>query len=273
MMHFGVHVVKDDDDMDLADREDRSLPDKSGLESIRDSALGTIGLSSDKLELVSSVVTETVRQMGKLGASHYELAALFAILLRDKSSSKAMALLPECVQSVLGSREKLCALLRMLAIDKKLFVVGSGDIRYVASDEYKYWSVELDEPGNMIFVPHIGQSFNGSTITKYTLGMMTSITGHIFDNPGISQATLMRRHYAPFVPKAEVVHYLDKLIELGIVNAETVDIGNAAPSADTANRLHPGDPSAITFYSMADGYSSRISELSSCFAVTNLERF
>ncbi|KAJ1771733.1 hypothetical protein EV179_000931 [Coemansia sp. RSA 487] len=250
IVDFGINVVEDDA-TDLGTQDWHALLDKSDLESTGDSAFSTIGLSAKHLALVSGVVAGTMQLMGPLGTTLHELVALFAIILHDANSSKALSLLPASVREMLGSRERLSALLRMMAVDKKVFMVGSSDTRYVSSDTYnKHWSIKLDEPHSMTFVSRIGQSFNGSTITKYTFGVMTTIAGHVFDNPGISQATLMRRYFAPFVSKAEVAYYLDKLVALGIIDVETAEIDNTATENDSLS----GDPGVITYYSMADGY-------------------
>ncbi|KAJ2557713.1 hypothetical protein EV175_001182 [Coemansia sp. RSA 1933] len=273
LMHFDANIVEEDDS-DLVNQGSDALSHTQDLQSIRDRAFSIIDLSADDhLALASRVVTDTIQLTGELGTTVYELAVLFTLLLDDKSSSNAMSLLPKSIRSVLGSKERLRALLRMLAIDSKLFVVGSADLRYVSPDAYhKYWSIRLDEPTGMTFVPFIGQSFNGSAITKYTLGMMTSIAGRILDNPGISQRTLMRRYYAPFVPKAEVVYYLDKLVALGVVAAETVEIDSAGSEEASARHLQPGDPGAITYYSMTEGYIARIPVLCSLDVATDFKR-
>ncbi|KAJ2662893.1 hypothetical protein IWW48_001601 [Coemansia sp. RSA 1200] len=280
-VNFDINVVEDNgtDGID-SQRDGHSLDSLDHLQDTeKNSAFSMVDLSVEHIALVSAVVASTVQSMGPLGTTLYELLSLFAILLQDRDSyyNGALSWLPAVVRDVLESNGRLSALLRLLIIDKKLFIVGSSDLRYVSPDSYdNYWSVKLSGSARNVFVPYIGQSFNGSTITKYTFGVMASIVGHIFDSPGISQTTLMRRHFAPYVPKAEVVHYLDMLIALGIIETETLEVGSGSAIAavpGTDGHLQPREPRVITHYRMARCFIHRISGLGSSFAVTDLAHF
>ncbi|KAI9505821.1 hypothetical protein BX070DRAFT_96829 [Coemansia spiralis] len=264
-IEFEIDVAVDDSDnagsVDLLSKE-------STLNDQRQHAISAIGLSPELLELVARIVIGVIETMGPLGANAYELSSLFAILTRNgNDGAAAVTFLPDEVLEMLQSARRTNALLQMLAIDSKLYTVGSSDVRYVSVSMYeKSWSITLGNPVNRTFIPHIGQSLGGSTITTYTLGVLSSLVCHIFENPSISQATLMRRFYAPYIPKAEIAHYLDVLARLGVVDVETVDRDGL-----TTSYLQTGLPGSITYYSMADGFHRRVSSLDSCYAATNIQ--
>ncbi|KAJ2732127.1 hypothetical protein IW152_004049 [Coemansia sp. BCRC 34962] len=240
----------------MADTETRGDPlgdayRRSTSESVP-KALLPVG---DSLAVVSRVMAGFIHEMGAMGASEHELFALLAALSRLDAFTKSLAALPDNMRSILSTRPQLSALLRLLALEGRVRVVGSNDIRYVSDDAYrKHWSLTL-EGIERAFEPYLGQNTSGSVNTTYTLGMLTSLVSHIIDNPGIPQFMLMRRFFAPIVPKKEVMSYLGLLVDMGLVVAENIQ------SDVLLVKGQAWSVAGSTHYSMAPDYRHRIAQL------------
>ncbi|KAJ2359206.1 hypothetical protein GGF43_000228 [Coemansia sp. RSA 2618] len=223
-------------------------------------------LSADMRALALRVVREVVDIMGPLGASALELATLLS-KLADSHSAQLLSAVPLAVQKALRLERLVAKLLPELAATQQLFAVGSNDRRYVSAAAYhRHWVLALD--GGHRLGPRLGQNLSGSINTTLTAGILASVLGHIFSSPGISQATLMRRHFAPFVSKFEVLCYLDLLLEMGIVRAETVDEGIEAQGyGDAPYPLH------ITYYYLAPGYLHLLPSISATAPVSDIPNF
>ncbi|KAJ1826187.1 hypothetical protein LPJ56_002309, partial [Coemansia sp. RSA 2599] len=174
-----------------------------------DAAAGQGQLPEEMQELVRRLVVCVVDFLGPLGASVYELKQLFGQL------AKSVHGIPEQLAAWMADELQIASLMRDLVSQGCLASAGSSDLRYVSTSMFKkHWVAHAND---MDYLPYVGQNLGGAVNTEYTLGMLASLVGHILDSPGISQAVLMRRHYAPFVPRAEVVRYLEILVNLGIV--------------------------------------------------------
>ncbi|KAJ2098718.1 hypothetical protein GGI09_003166 [Coemansia sp. S100] len=222
--------------------------------------------TGDSLAVVSRVVAGVIHEMGAMGASEYELFSVLLVILGANMYKTALATLPNDVRMVLSTRSQLSALLRLMALEGKVHVVGSNDIRYVSEDAYRrYWSLKLDgvEP---TFEPYMGQNMSGSVNTTYTLGMLASLVSHIVDNPGIPQFVLVRRYYAPAIPKKEVLSYLGQLVDMGLVVAENIK-SDVLMLRDKAWSV-----AGSTHYSMAPDYRHRIAQLPFTWVASHLNK-
>ncbi|KAJ2745117.1 hypothetical protein GGI20_002415 [Coemansia sp. BCRC 34301] len=243
---------------------ERDLVDKTYQLSTSTSGAKARLPAGDSLAVASRIAVGVVHEMGALGASEHELFALLTLLLAPSMHATTAAALPNDARLVLTTRSQLSALLRLLALEGKLHVVGNHDLRYVSKDAYcKYWSLRL-EGIEHTFEPYVGQNMSGSVNTAYTLGMLTALVSHIVDNPGITQVMLARRFYAPIISTKEVLSYLGQLVDMGIVVAETIE----APSP--LNLMWPGV--GTTHYSMAPDYRHRILLLKDCWAASRLNK-
>ncbi|KAJ1898122.1 hypothetical protein LPJ66_002949 [Kickxella alabastrina] len=184
-------------------------------EVVRGHALELTELSGSSLDTALRIVTGTVGLLGALGASPHELCALFS---RHITSLNGISLE---IHTVLCSILPTTYLLRLLSMDRKLMVVGSNDLRYVSVEAFKaHWSLRIPDSADLL-PPYIGYNLSGSAInSEYILGMFKSLLGHVFDNPGVSIVVLMRRYYAPYISKFEVMRYLRVLVDLGILREE-----------------------------------------------------
>ncbi|KAJ2498545.1 hypothetical protein GGH96_004211 [Coemansia sp. RSA 1972] len=202
-----------------------------------------VELSSDMRELALRVVLEVIDVLGPLGASILELTTLVSKL--PAYAPQVFATHPE-LYSALCSPHTVRTLVLDLVATQQAFVVGSNDRRYVSSPiYYAHWTLQLNDS---VFGPRLGQNLSGSTNTTLTLGILTSVLGRIFHNPGISQASLVRRYFAPYVSKYEVLHYLDVLVEMGVVREEVDEDVEARGFGDAPY------PLMVTYYRLASGY-------------------
>ncbi|KAJ2808979.1 hypothetical protein H4R20_000487 [Coemansia guatemalensis] len=256
---FAVNAIVDQDSgpMDV----DRSMSAGDAIHS-KEVAVASAGLSGKPLATAMRFVLGIVSAMGPLGASAYELARLFDALSQG-SAKASFSKLSKNVQSALHSDKRMGALLNLLALKEKVYAVGSNDVRFVSAKIYhKHWALSLDG-SDIVFAPRLGQNLSGSVNKTFTWGMLTSLLGHIISNPGISQTTIVRRYFAPHIPKFEVLHYLDALRNLGIIYAETdVETGMAS--------CGPPYPLEATYYYMAPGYYAKLAGVPQCSALSNL---
>ncbi|KAJ2879920.1 hypothetical protein H4R27_005031 [Coemansia aciculifera] len=222
--------------------------------------------TGDSLAVVSRVLIGIIHEMGAMGASEYELFAILVVLFGSSAYKTTLAALPNDVCSVLSTRSQLSALLHLLALEGKVHTVGSNDIRYVSNDAYrKYWSLTL-EGIERRFEPYLGQNMSGSVNTTFTLGMLTSLVSHIVDNPGIPQFMLVRRFFAPVIPKKEVLSYLGQLIDMGLVVTENIK-SDVLMVKDQAWSV-----ASSTHYFMAPDYRHRIAQLPFTWVASHLNK-
>ncbi|KAJ2081282.1 hypothetical protein H4R24_002459 [Coemansia sp. RSA 988] len=225
-------------------------------------AVTSVGLSDKSLAAAMRLVLGIVSAMGPLGASAYELAKLSAALSKG-STEESFSKLSQDVQLVLQSDKRVGVLLSLLAQQKKVYMVGSNDVRFVSAAMYhKHWALSLDD-SDIVFEPRLGQNLSGSTNRTFTWGMLTSLLGHIVSNPGISQATIIRRYYAPHISKFEVLHYLDALLNLAIIYTE-IDVETDLTLSG------PPYPLESTYYYMSPGYYQKLACISQSPALSDL---
>ncbi|KAJ2483130.1 hypothetical protein IWW56_000650 [Coemansia sp. RSA 2131] len=234
MINFGLNVVA-------------STPPSMPMNVERSDA-ANVELSHDMRELAHRLVLGIIDVLGPLGASILELTTLVSKL--PAYAPHLFATHPE-LQSALCSQHTVHALLLDLVATHRVYVVGSNDRRYVSSPiYYAHWTLQLDDS---VFGPRLGQNLSGSTNTTLTLGILAAVLGRIFSNPGISQAVLMRRYFAPFVSKFEVLHYVDVLVEMGVVREEVNEDAEAQGFGDAPYPLQ------VTYYRLAHGYQHLLS--------------
>ncbi|KAJ2299425.1 hypothetical protein IWW55_004187, partial [Coemansia sp. RSA 2706] len=204
-------------------------------------------------ELVDRIVLGTVDAVGPLGASELELSALYQKLAGTSAAQGVFSTLPVDARSALFSAQQVLQSLCRLAALRRVFVVGSGDCRYVSATVYhKHWAVSLN---GVERAPRLGLNTSGSVNVAVTGGVLASVLGRVFDNPGISQAALIRRYFAPFVSKFEVLQYLDMLVELGVVRAESVD-----------EDVDAHVPHRATYYHLTPEFYGRLPQVASAMA-------
>ncbi|KAJ2613950.1 hypothetical protein H4S08_001949 [Coemansia sp. RSA 1365] len=256
---FAVNVIANFDGAPMDDVCGTSAVDTTHLE---EATVAQIGLSDKPLTKVIRLVLGIVSAMGPLGASAYELARVFAVLSKGNTKGSFIKL-PQEMQSTLHSEKRVGILLSLLAQQEKVYMVGSNDVRFVSAKMYhKHWTLSLDD-SDIVFVPRLGQNLSGSVNRTFTIGMLTALLGHIVSNPGISQVTIMRRYFAPYISKFEVMHYLNVLLNLGIIFAET-DVD--------PNIVLSGAPYSLelTYYYMTSDYYQKLGRLTQCSALSDL---
>ncbi|KAJ2675668.1 hypothetical protein IWW42_001090 [Coemansia sp. RSA 1085] len=171
-------------------------------------------------DLALHIALGVVEALGPLGASAIELYLLFSKLLADEA---LQSVVPSAVCGELQSLPSVSCILEQLETLSKVYAVGSGDLRYVSSHMYyRHWSVHIN---GLELGPKLGQNISGTTNTAFVQSMLLSLISHILDNPGISQTTLMRRFFAPHISKYELLRYLNRLVDLGIICADQVQEG------------------------------------------------
>ncbi|KAJ2599454.1 hypothetical protein H4R99_003712 [Coemansia sp. RSA 1722] len=203
-------------------------------------------LSRDMQELAQRLVVCIVDFLGPLGVSVYELKQLFGRLLGSVPD------IPPQLISLMSVESQISSFLRNLVSQGHLASVGSSDLRYVSIPMFhKHWVVKANDTE---YLPYVGQNLGGTVNSEYTMGMLTSLVGHILDSPGISMAVLMRRYYAPFVPRAEVARYLQVLVDLGIVRGY----------------WDPESFGGTTTYRLAHSHYQHLNKIHTCSAIKNL---
>ncbi|PIA18878.1 hypothetical protein COEREDRAFT_79423 [Coemansia reversa NRRL 1564] len=256
---FAVNVMTNLGGASMDDICGSSTVDATHLE---EATVARIGLSDKPLATVIRLVLGIVNAMGPLGASAYELARLFVVLSEGSAKGSFIKLSQE-LQLTLHSEKQVGTLLFLLAQQGKIYMVGSNDVRFVSAKMYhKHWTLSLDD-SDIEFVPRLGQNLSGSVNRMFTIGMLTALLGHIISNPGISQVTMMRRYFAPYIPKFEVLHYLNVLLNLGIIFAET----DVEPSMVLSGTPYPLES---TYYYMSPDYYQKLGRLTRCSALSDL---
>ncbi|KAI8325392.1 hypothetical protein GQ54DRAFT_337323 [Martensiomyces pterosporus] len=220
------------------------------------------GLSQNNLAAASRIAAAAVDLAGPLGVTVDELGAIFSRLLGVGSARIQVS---EDVRSALISRERLAALLRLLVNDTAIHDAGSTDRRYVSDRVYRQFWARTIEGVPTKFVPHLGQNLSGSVNTAYFVSILTALFSRILDNPGITQMKLMRRFFAPYIPKSEILRYLDMLADLGIIYSHTAEVGEQRPHMD------PIAPTGITSYWVCPDYYLNLLQLPESRAVTSPE--
>ncbi|KAJ2720664.1 hypothetical protein GGI07_004471 [Coemansia sp. Benny D115] len=205
--------------------------------SSRERGLRIVALSEESLEIASRLLCGCADLMGALGCSAYELCQLFERIDQSAFGGIRGDLLEE-LSEFMCAEPRVSALLRLLAADLvpgvpvcvrgQLVAVGSGDVRYVSRRVFDlHWSVRTKSAkqvyGDVQYLPVFGQSLSGRVLTQYTGQMMLSVLGWVFNNPGISLASLMRRYYSPMIPRFEVARYLGVLVDLGVLQGNWVE--------------------------------------------------
>ncbi|KAJ2778364.1 hypothetical protein H4R18_004640 [Coemansia javaensis] len=214
------------------------------------------GLTKELLETALRLVAEAVRMLGPLGASVYELARIFARLSGGGKTRAVLSRVPRPVLDALAADGRVAVLLKMLARRRIVHAVGSSDVRYVSAPAYqRHWVLSAGTE----LAPRLGLNLSGTTNAAFVLGMLGTLLGRIVDDPGISQATLMRRHFAPYIPRFELLCYLDALAAVGLIRAETVDELRPAPH----DRGTPYPPQC-TYYYAAPGYQRHVGRIARC---------
>ncbi|KAJ1734554.1 hypothetical protein LPJ61_001005 [Coemansia biformis] len=260
-MEFGVSIVTGRLAGAEIDDGDEAVDDTAA--SAEDEAASEADLAPGPLAVALRLAAGVVHTLGPLGASVHELAGVFSQLASGNAEAVFAQVSPS-VRDALVADARLAALLRVLALRESVYAVGSGDVRYVSAAVYhKHWMVAADDTEAEL-APRLGLNLSGSTNETFTWGLLATLLGHIVDSPGISLAALMRRHFAPFIPRFEVLCYLRVLAALGIVDTAT----SPEPDAD------PGDPRyplQTTYYAPAPGYHRRLNRIARCSAMSEVQ--
>ncbi|KAJ2158150.1 hypothetical protein GGF46_003988 [Coemansia sp. RSA 552] len=226
-------------------------------------AEAALGLSPEHLATCSRLVVDVVDTLGPLGGSIDELYTLISKLAAGRAKSLFGDLAKE-VSQVLLVRGQLSTLVDLLAQQHKLFAVGSSDLRFVSERVYrKYWALSTGSLGT-VFAPRLGQNLSGTTNKRYTTGMLWALLGRIAQNPWISQTALVRRYFAPLVPKREVLRYVAALVRVGAIRVQVLDevVGGYGASKPC---LVP-----TTYYSVVPGYRRLVPRLADCSVATDV---
>lgn len=190
-------------------------------------------------DLAMGMVTGLVGELGIMGASENELLSLIQILLANLDVDGSSSLPPDVLEA-LTDKEQLQSMLQQLVKDQKLFEVGSSDRRFVSPDNFhKYWVLAVDE--HTLLKPYLGQSLSGSINKVYELAVISSLVSRIIENPGIPESALMRRFFAPYIPRRDISWYLGLLVRLGIVVSEKIALDRLLVSTHYhMSKKHPG---------------------------------